>query len=147
VILKILIIEKIIEAAKEAKADEFITKLSNSYDTALSTEFEKGTELSGGQWQRLAIARSFFRNSKLLILDEPTSAIDARAEKSIFTQIFHEEKDNTVIVISHRFSTVRKANKIIVLDQGKIIEEGSHEELMKKAAVYAEFYNAQTGDL
>jgi ATP-binding cassette subfamily B protein len=105
--------------------------------------FEEGVDLSGGQWQKLALARAFFRNAPLLILDEPTSAIDAKAEYEIFENVQKLQKDKTVIIISHRFSTVRNADRILVLDEGKIIEEGNHEKLMDKKGLYAELFELQ----
>ncbi|EKD96069.1 MAG: ABC transporter related protein [uncultured bacterium] len=105
--------------------------------------FEKGIDLSGGQWQRLALARAFFREAPFLILDEPTSAIDAKAEYDIFQNVQKLQKDKTVIIISHRFSTVRNADRILVLHGGKIIEEGNHMELMSKNGLYAELFELQ----
>ena len=105
--------------------------------------FEDGIDLSGGQWQKLALARAFFRNAPILILDEPTSAIDAKAEYEIFQNVQSLQKDKTVIIISHRFSTVRNADRILVLDEGKIIEEGSHEKLVKEKGLYAELFEIQ----
>jgi len=123
----------VVEAAKMAGADEFIGKLKRKYKQILSKWFTKGTELSGGQWQRVALARAFFRNANVLVLDEPTSAIDAKGEYEIFKKLENYQKEKTTIIISHRFSTVRKADKIYVIEKGKIIEQGSHEELMKKS--------------
>ena len=97
----------------------------------------------GGQWQKLALARAFFKNAPILILDEPTSAIDAKAEYEIFQRVQELQKDKTVIIISHRFSTVRNADRILVLNDGAIIEEGSHEALMKIKGLYAELFNIQ----
>ncbi len=105
--------------------------------------FKDGIDLSGGQWQKLALARAFFKNAPILILDEPTSAIDAKAEYEIFEHVQNLQKDKTVIIISHRFSTVRNADRIFVLDQGTIIEQGNHEELLKKKGLYAELFTLQ----
>lgn len=124
-------IEEIEEASKKAGAHEFISKYEKKYDQILSRWFEGGTTLSLGQWQRVALARAFFKNAPILILDEPTSAIDAKAEFEIFERLFEFTKGKTVIIISHRFSTVRNASRIIVLDHGQIVEDGSHDELIK----------------
>ncbi len=105
--------------------------------------FKGGVDLSGGQWQKLALARAFYRNAPILILDEPTSAIDAKAEFEIFERVQSLQKDKTVIIISHRFSTVRNADRIFVLNQGRIIEEGNHKELMNKSGLYEELFTLQ----
>lgn len=123
--------EKVIEAAKKSGAHEFVERYEKKYDQILSKAFEGGIKPSAGQWQRIALARAFFKDAPVLILDEPTSAIDPKAEYELFQKIFEFTKGKTVIIISHRFSTVRNAQKIIVLDKGKIAEQGSHEELMK----------------
>jgi ATP-binding cassette, subfamily B, bacterial len=119
------------EAARLAGADGFVEDLELGYDQRLNKSFSDGTSPSGGQWQRLALARAFFRNAGILILDEPTSAIDAKGEFEIFTRIAKTQKGKTTIIISHRFSTVRNARKIYVIQQGKIIESGSHAQLME----------------
>ncbi len=131
------------EAAKKAGAYEFIEKLPKKFDQILGREYEDGEELSVGQWQKLAIARAFYQSSPLLILDEPTSAIDAEAEYEIFNNLEKAYKDKTLVLVSHRFSTVRNANKIFVIDDGQIIERGTHEELMKKAGKYAHMFHTQ----
>ncbi len=135
--------KKMIEAAKRAGADEFIKKLPHQYDQRLGTQFENGTDLSIGQWQKLALARAFYEEAPLLILDEPTSAIDAEAEAAIFEHIDKVYQNKTLVLISHRFSSVRSADKIIVLKEGKIIEEGNHEQLMKKGGNYAGMFLKQ----
>lgn len=131
------------EAIKKSGADTFIDTLPKGYDQILGKMFDGGIDLSGGQWQKLALARAFFRDAPLLILDEPTSAIDAKAEYEIFENVQKLQKDKTVIIISHRFSTVRNADRILVLDEGKIIEEGNHEVLMKKKGLYNELFTIQ----
>jgi ATP-binding cassette subfamily B protein len=109
----------------------------------LDSSFKKGVEPSGGQWQRVALARAFYRDAPILILDEPTSAIDAKAEYEIFERVQGLQKDKTVIIISHRFSTVRNADRIVVLEDGMIIEEGTHQTLMSIKGLYAELFNIQ----
>ncbi|MBI2032110.1 MAG: ABC transporter ATP-binding protein [Candidatus Levybacteria bacterium] len=131
------------EAIEKSGADEYIDILPDKYNQVVGKMFEGGIDLSGGQWQKLALARAFFRNSPILILDEPTSAIDAKAEYEIFKKVQSLQKDKTVLIISHRFSTVRNADRILVLDEGKIIEEGSHEHLMEEKGLYAELFNIQ----
>jgi len=131
------------EAIKKSGANEYVKDLPLQYDQTVGKMFKNGIDLSGGQWQKLALARAFFKNAPMLILDEPTSAIDAKAEYEIFQHVQELQKDKTVIIISHRFSTVRNADKIFVLDEGKIIEEGNHETLMKKKGLYAELFNIQ----
>lgn len=130
-------------SAKMAEVDEDIEKLDNGYDTFLNKEVEGGTELSGGQWQKLAIARAFYRRSKLLILDEPTSAVDAIAEERIFDNIREHAKGQTAVIVSHRFATVRKAKRILVIDEGKVVEDGDHNELMSNNGLYKEMYSKQ----
>lgn len=135
--------QAMIEAAEKSGASEFIEQLPKKYDQMLGKEFEDGEELSGGQWQKLAIARAFYEEPPVLILDEPTSAIDAEAEYEIFNNLERQYKNKTLILISHRFSTVRNANKIIVIDRGKIVENGSHEELMNLNGEYAKLFSIQ----
>ena len=100
-------------------------------------------ELSGGEWQKIALARAYMKDAQLFILDEPTSALDARAEYEVFQRFSELTKGKTAVLISHRFSTVRMADRILVLDKGEILEEGSHEELLKKKNRYAELFNLQ----
>ena len=135
--------EAIIEAAEKSGAAEFIEELPQKYDQILGKEFEGGEELSGGQWQKLAIARAFYEEPPVLILDEPTSAIDAEAEYEIFNNLEKQYKNKTLILISHRFSTVRNADKIIVIDRGKIIETGSHDKLMNLNGQYEKLFSIQ----
>lgn len=131
------------DAAMKAGAAEFIEQLPKKYDQVLGKEFEDGEELSGGQWQKLAIARAFYEEPPVLILDEPTSAIDAEAEYKIFNNLEKQYKNKTLILVSHRFSTVRNANKILVIDCGKIIESGVHEDLIALGGQYAKLFSTQ----
>lgn len=135
--------EAIIEAAKKSGADDFIKTLPRGYDTLLGKEFADGQELSIGQWQKLAIARAFYEAAPVLILDEPTSAIDAEAEYKIFRNLEKTYINKTLILVSHRFSTVRNANKIFVVEQGQIVESGTHEELLKAKQKYAKMFLTQ----
>ena len=132
------------EAAKKGMADVFVRDLPRSYKTQLGTWFKDGKELSGGQWQKIALSRAFMRSkADILILDEPTAAIDAKAEAEIFSH-FGDLTDNKIsIIISHRFSTVRRADHIIVLEKGEIQEEGSHSELLDKEGHYATLFRLQ----
>ncbi len=131
------------EAIYKADAKDFIDQYKYKMDQLLDRSFDDGITPSGGQWQRIALARAFFRDAPLLILDEPTSAIDAKGEADIFERLFKFSEQKTVIIVSHRFSTVRLANKIFVISGGKLIESGTHEELMKINGKYAESFNLQ----
>lgn len=131
------------KAAKDADVHDTIMALKQGYKTFLSREIKGGIQLSGGQWQKLAIARAFFRNAKLLILDEPTSAVDSISEEKIFENIRMNAKDRTTIIVSHRFATVRKAKRIIVIEDGCIAEDGDHGSLMKNNGLYAQMYSKQ----
>jgi ATP-binding cassette subfamily B protein len=131
------------DAIQKAGADSYLSDLPQGMEQIVGKTFENGIDLSGGQWQKLALARTFFRDAPILILDEPTSAIDAKAEYEIFQKVQELQKDKTVIIISHRFSTVRHADRIFVLDEGKIVEKGNHKELMKKNGLYAELFEIQ----
>ena len=136
-------LELLKSAIKQSGADIFVKDLPDNYDQVVGKMFEGGIDLSGGQWQKLALARAFFKNAPILILDEPTSAIDAKAEYEIFERVQKLQKDKTVIIISHRFSTVRNADRILVLNGGKIIEEGNHADLIKLSGLYAELFQLQ----
>lgn len=134
---------RINEAAKLGGVDQLVKEYPFGWETILDSSFKKGIEPSGGQWQRVALSRAFFRQANLLILDEPTAAIDAKAEYEIFNNIFKHYKNKSALIVSHRFSTVRRANKILVVDHGKIIEQGSHKELMKQKGLYHELFTKQ----
>ncbi|EFK96960.1 ABC transporter, ATP-binding/permease protein [sediment metagenome] len=136
-------LERVIKSAKKSGAHEFIKEYEKGYDEVLSKAFG-GIRPSWGQWQRIALARAFFKDAPILILDEPTSAIDPKAEFEIFEQLFEFAHDKTVIIISHRFSTVRNADRIIVLDKGKIVEDGSHQDLMNiNGGIYKNAFELQ----
>lgn len=130
-------------AASRANVNSFISNFKNGYDQVLSEKFKGGTRPSTGQWQKIAIARFFYRNSPVVIFDEPTASIDAVSEAEIFGQIYEFFKDKTVIIISHRFSTVRNADKIYVLDGGTIAESGTHDQLMKLKGKYHKAFTIQ----
>lgn len=131
------------QSAEKSLANLLAERLPEKYDQALGRRFNNGIELSGGEWQKVALARAYMKEAQLLILDEPTSALDARAEYTVFQRFAELTKGKTAILISHRFSTVRMANRILVLDKGQIIEVGSHEELIKKNGHYAELFLLQ----
>jgi len=135
--------ELIENAAKQSLADTLIEKLPGKYDQALGKRFNQGVELSGGEWQKIALARAYMKDAQLLILDEPTSALDARAEYEVFQRFSELTKGKTAVLISHRFSTVRMADRILVLEKGELLESGSHEELLKKNGRYSELFNLQ----
>ncbi|MBU1123384.1 ABC transporter ATP-binding protein/permease, partial [Patescibacteria group bacterium] len=142
-VLQNLDMKKIEHAAEDAGAKTVIDSLDKGYEQIIGRMFESGTEISVGQWQKIALARAYYRNSPVLILDEPTAAIDAKAEAEIFERVEKLCKEKTVILISHRFSTVRMADRIIVINEGKLFEQGSHDELMKQNGVYSELFSLQ----
>jgi ATP-binding cassette subfamily B protein len=130
-------------AAQQAGADSFVAGMRDGYETLLGEEFEGGHNLSIGQWQRVALARAFLRDASFVILDEPTASLDARAEHDLFESIRELFRGRTVLLISHRFSSVRSADRIYVLRQGRLEESGTHAELMRANGVYAELFNLQ----
>lgn len=130
-------------AARHAGADRYLAALPDGYETILSPEYDGGRDLSVGQWQRVALARAFIRDAPLIILDEPTASLDPRAEHDLFSRIRTLYKGRTVLLISHRYNTVRDADHIYVLDQGRIIEHGNHDQLMTRGDVYAELFTLQ----
>ncbi|GLZ04681.1 multidrug ABC transporter permease [Actinomadura sp. NBRC 104412] len=135
--------EELLAAARASGADEVVDGLAHGYDTLLDRRFKGGAELSGGQWQRLAVARGFFRDAPLLICDEPTAALDARAEHHLFERIRTHADGRTVLLITHRLASVRHADRIYVLEGGRVIEEGDHATLMARNGLYADLYGLQ----
>ena len=133
----------IVQAAERAGADKDIAGLPEGYETLLGPAFIDGTDLSTGQWQRVALARTFFRDAPFVILDEPTAALDAKAEHELFARIGELFADRSVLLISHRFSTVRSADRIYVLNEGCLVESGTHEQLMTVGGTYAELFSLQ----
>ena len=136
--------DRIRAAAKKGGADTVVESLPKQYETVLGHRFnEDGNDLSIGQWQKIALARAFMRDAQLLILDEPTASLDARSEQEVFQRIRELTDGRAAVLISHRFSTVRMADRIYVLGDGKVLEQGSHPELMKLDALYASLFNMQ----
>lgn len=130
-------------AAQKSLADTVVDTLPERYDQILGRRFENGVDLSGGQWQKIALARAYMREAQLLILDEPTAALDARAEHEVFQRFSELIEGKAAVIISHRFSTVRMADRILFLEHGQLLELGSHEELIKKDGKYAELFHLQ----
>lgn len=135
--------DSIVAAAHHSGADRVITKLKHGYDTILGKTFQDGEELSIGQWQKLALARAFLRNAQIIVLDEPTSAMDPNAEYDFFENFRCLAKGRSAIIISHRFSTVKMADKIYVMQRGSIIESGTHKELVERGKLYARLFEKQ----
>jgi subfamily B ATP-binding cassette protein MsbA len=135
--------EQIENAARLAHSYDFITALPDGFDTMIG---ENGASLSGGQRQRIAIARALLRDAPILILDEATSALDTESERAIQAALEELQKNKTVLVIAHRLSTIESADEILVIDEGAIVEQGNHEELLAKDGVYAQLRRVQFGD-
>jgi ATP-binding cassette, subfamily B, bacterial len=133
----------IIQSAQQAGADVVVSQLPLGYETQLGTEFAAGEELSIGQWQKIALARGFVRDTPLLILDEPSSALDAKAEAEMFDKFHQLTRNKTAILISHRLSTIKMADRILVLSNGTITESGTHEQLLKQQGLYAKLFETQ----
>ncbi len=136
-------LEDIASAAHKSLADEVIAKLPGKFDQMLGRRFESGVDLSGGEWQKLALARAYLRDAQLLVLDEPTAALDARSEYEVFERFAELTAGKMALFISHRFSTVRMADRIVVLADGQIAEDGSHQQLMALGGQYAEMFELQ----
>ncbi|MCG0239439.1 MAG: ABC transporter ATP-binding protein/permease [Firmicutes bacterium] len=136
-------LDRIRRAAEQGGADEVIARLPQQYETLLGKHFEGGVDLSGGEWQKIALSRAFLKDAANVVLDEPTAALDPRSEYEIYQRFAELVKGKTVLLISHRLSAVRMADRILVLDRGRIVEEGSHEELMRAGGLYAQMYRMQ----
>jgi ATP-binding cassette subfamily B protein len=135
--------EEIEYAAEKSLAAGVVAKLQNGYDQMLGRRFEGGVDLSGGEWQKMALARAYLRDAQLLILDEPTAALDARSELEVFERFAELTYDKMALLISHRFSTVRMADRIVVLEGGRLVEEGSHDQLIALGGRYAAMFEMQ----
>jgi ATP-binding cassette subfamily B protein len=136
-------LEVLEESARKSMADHVIERLPHGYEQMLGRRFEQGVDLSGGEWQKVALARAYLRDAQLLILDEPTAALDAPSEFEVFRRFSELTAGKTALFISHRFSTVRMADRIVVLDSGRIVEEGSHDQLSSLGGRYAEMFEMQ----
>jgi ATP-binding cassette subfamily B protein len=134
---------RIVLAAERSLAEEVIAKLPNGYDQVIGKVFRGGLDLSGGEWQKIAIARAYMRDAQVLILDEPTAALDARSEFEVFQRFKELSRDKTAILISHRFSSVRMADRIVVLADGTVEATGTHEELLEQQGRYAVLFELQ----
>jgi hypothetical protein len=130
-------------AGRLADVDEVLAALPEGYATLLGNEFVGGRDLSKGQWQRVALARAFFRDAPVIVLDEPTAALDARAEHDLFERVRDLFRGRAVLLISHRFSSVRSADRIYVLQAGRVVEHGTHDELLAAGGLYAELFTLQ----
>jgi ATP-binding cassette subfamily B protein len=135
--------ESLAQAASAAGADKVIEGLSKGYDTYLDRRFKDGMELSGGQWQRIAIARGFYRDAPLLICDEPTASLDARSEHALFQTVLNHAAGRTILLITHRLANVRRADRIYVLDRGRVVESGPHDQLLAAGGLYSDLYTLQ----
>jgi ATP-binding cassette subfamily B protein len=130
-------------AASRSLADSVIARFKDGYEQLLGKRFEGGADLSGGEWQKLALARAYLRDAQLLILDEPTAALDARAEYQVFLRFSELTHGRMAVLISHRFSTVRMADRILVLKEGELVEQGTHAELLDNKGLYSELFGLQ----
>jgi ATP-binding cassette subfamily B protein len=137
------VLEPIAEAAERSLASSLLPRFPHGFRQMLGRRFGEGVDLSGGEWQKVALARAYMREAQLLILDEPTAALDARAEYEVFVRFSELMAGRMAVVISHRFSTVRMADRIVVLEGGRVLEEGTHEELLVRGGLYSELFEMQ----
>jgi ATP-binding cassette subfamily B protein len=137
--------DAVFNAARVAGVDEIVNRVPQGYETQLGKEFLNGTDLSGGQWQRVALARGFVRNADVIFLDEPTASLDAKTEKGLIDQLMVLAQDKTAIIISHRLFVTPMVDRILVFEHGRLVEEGTHQQLMKHDGVYAAMFNTQVG--
>src|SRR2546428_125180 len=135
--------ERVRAAVRRSLADSVASRLEQGYDHMLGRRFEGGVELSGGEWQKVALGRAYMRDAQVLILDEPTASLDARAEYEVFLRFAELTKGRMAVLISHRFSTVRMADRILVLRGGELVDQGTHEELVARGGLYAELFGLQ----
>jgi ATP-binding cassette subfamily B protein len=135
--------DRIAAAATKSLAHEPISRLPCGYDQMLGRRFEGGVDLSGGEWQKIALARAYLRDAQLLILDEPTASLDARSEYQVFERFAELTAGKMAVLISHRFSTVRMVDRILVLEGGRVVEDGSHSQLVALGQRYAEMFEMQ----
>jgi len=133
----------IVSASEKSQASTLLPRFSKGYKQMLGRRFDEGVELSGGEWQKIALARAYMRDAQVLILDEPTASLDARAEYEVFIRFSQLVAGRMAVIISHRFSTVRMADRIIVLQNGTVVEDGSHQELVARGGLYAELFALQ----
>jgi ATP-binding cassette, subfamily B, bacterial len=133
----------IVDAAEKSLAASLLPRMHDGFSQMLGRRFQNGVELSGGEWQKIALARAYMRDAQLLVLDEPTAALDARAEYEVFLRFSELMAGRMAVLISHRFSTVRMADRIVVLRGGEVSEEGTHEELLAGGGLYAELFDMQ----
>jgi ATP-binding cassette subfamily B protein len=134
------------DAAVKSRSHDVITKLPLAYEQMLGRRFDGGVDLSGGEWQKVALARAYLRDAQLLILDEPTAALDARSEYQVFRTFAELTAGKMALFISHRFSTVRMADRIVVLENGLVVEQGSHRQLVAQGGRYAEMFEMQAAN-